>query len=174
MTRERLSRRALALGAVVLTSTTLMALAAMASTVPTSAQLERGRYLIKTTGCNDCHTQGYTESAGRVAESRWLTGSSLGWQGPWGTTYAVNLRLLVQNLTPEQWQQRVRQPARPPMPWFALRDMTDEDLTAMYHFIRSLGPTGTPAPAYARPGEQVRTPVVRFPPANKEEQEVHP
>lgn len=95
MTRERLSRRASALGAVVLTCATLIALTAMASPVPTPAQLERGRYLIKTTGCNDCHTQGYTESAGRVAESRWLTGSSLGWQGPWGTTYAVNLRLLV-------------------------------------------------------------------------------
>lgn len=161
MTRERLSRRAL--GTVVLTSATLMSLAAMAGTVPTSAQLERGRYLIKTTGCNDCHTQGYTESAGGVEESRWLTGTSLGWQGPWGTTYAVNLRLLVQNLTLEQWRQRVRQPARPPMPWFALRDMTDEDVTAMYHFIRSLGPSGTPAPAYARPGEEVRTPVVRFP-----------
>jgi mono/diheme cytochrome c family protein len=138
----------------------------MASTAPTSAQLERGRYLIKTTGCNDCHTQGYTESAGRVAESRWLTGSPLGWQGPWGTTYAVNLRLFVQNLTAEQWLQTARKPARPPMPWFALRDMTDEDLTAMYHFIRSLGPTGTPAPAFAPPGEKVQTPVVRFPPAD--------
>lgn len=82
MARKHLSRRALALGAVVLTSTTLTSLTAMAGTVPTPAQLERGRYLIKTTGCNDCHTQGYTESAGRVAESRWLTGSSLGWQGP--------------------------------------------------------------------------------------------
>lgn len=166
MARKHLSRCALALGAVVLTSTTLISLTAMASTVPTSAQLERGRYLIKTTGCNDCHTQGYTESAGRVAESRWLTGSSLGWQGPWGTTYAVNLRLLVQELTLEQWRQVVRQPARPPMPWFALRDMTDEDLTAMYHFIRSLGAAGTPAPAFAPPGEEVRTPVVRFPPAH--------
>lgn len=166
MAGKHLSRRALALGVVVLTSTTLISLTAIAGTVPTSAQLERGRYLIKTTGCNDCHTQGYTESAGRVAESRWLTGSSLGWQGPWGTTYAVNLRLLVQDLTLEQWRQVVRQPARPPMPWFALRDMTDEDLTAMYHFVRSLGAAGTPAPAYAPPGEEVRTPVVRFPPAH--------
>jgi hypothetical protein len=35
MTSERLSRRALALGAVVLTSATLIALAAMASSAPT-------------------------------------------------------------------------------------------------------------------------------------------
>lgn len=163
MTRERPSRRALVFSALLLPSATLITLAAMASAAPSSAEIDRGRYLIKTTGCNDCHTQGYTQSAGGVAETRWLTGSSLGWQGPWGTTYAVNLRLLVQSLTPEQWRRVVRQPARPPMPWFALRDMSDEDLTAMYHFIRSLGPAGTPAPAFARPGEEVRTPVVRFP-----------
>ena len=49
MNRERLSRRALAaLGAVVLTSATLIAFAAMASTVPASVKLERGRYLLKT------------------------------------------------------------------------------------------------------------------------------
>jgi len=163
MTRQRFSRRASTLGAVVLTSTTLLSLSTLANSAPTPSQLERGRYLIKTTGCNDCHTQGYAESAGRIEESQWLTGSSLGWQGPWGTTYAVNLRLLVQTLTPEQWRQLARKPARPPMPWFALRDMTDEDLTAMYHFIRSLGPSGAPAPAYAGPGEKVSTPVVRFP-----------
>ena len=27
-----------------------------------------GRYLVQTTGCNDCHTAGYAASAGRVAE----------------------------------------------------------------------------------------------------------
>ena len=137
---------------------------AMASTGPEAAQLGRGRYLLKTTGCNDCHTQGYMESAGHIAESQWLTGSSLGWQGAWGTTYPVNLRLFVQNLTAQQWRQIARQPARPPMPWFALRDMSDEDLNAIYDFIRSLGPAGEPAPRYAQPGETVQTPVVRFPP----------
>jgi mono/diheme cytochrome c family protein len=153
-----------AFGAIVLTSVTFIGFAAMANSLPTAAQLDRGRYLLKTAGCNDCHTQGYMETAGRVPESRWLTGNSLGWQGPWGTTYAVNLRLFVQNLTPEQWRQIARQPARPPMPWFALRDMTDEDLTAIYQFIRSLGPAGTQAPGYAQPGTEVQTPVVRFPP----------
>jgi mono/diheme cytochrome c family protein len=154
-----------ALGAVVLTSAMLVGLAAMANTLPTAEQLARGRYLLKTTGCNDCHTPGYIESAGRIAESQWLTGNSLGWRGPWGTTYPVNLRLFVQNLTPVQWRQIVRQPARPPMPWFALRDMTDADLNSIYHFIRSLGPAGTPAPDYVQPGEVVHTPVVKFPPA---------
>jgi hypothetical protein len=128
-----------------------------------SPQSARGRYLVKTTGCNDCHTPGYTQSAGAVAESQWLVGDSLGWQGPWGTTYPVNLRRFMQNVTVEQWLQIARRPMRPPMPWFSLRDMTDGDLIAIYRYIRSLGPAGASAPAYAPPGQAVRTPVVRFP-----------
>jgi mono/diheme cytochrome c family protein len=128
-----------------------------------SATLERGRYLVKTTGCNDCHTAGYLPNAGRVEEARWLTGDRLGWQGPWGTTYPPNLRLLAQGLTPEQWLVVARRPARPPMPWFALRDMTDADVLSIYHFIRSLGPAGEAAPAFAPPGQPVRTPVVKVP-----------
>jgi hypothetical protein len=63
----------------------------------------------------------------------------------------------------QQWLQIARRPARPPMPWFVLRDMTDEDLTAIYEYVRSLGPAGAMAPAYAPPGQAVRTPLVRFP-----------
>ncbi len=125
--------------------------------------ITRGRYLVKTTGCNDCHTPTYAQRAGEVDEAQWLIGDSVGWQGPWGTTYAINLRRFVQTVTREQWLQVARQPARPPMPWFALRDMTDDDLTAIYQYIRSLGPAGTHAPAYVPPGEPVHTPVVRFP-----------
>lgn len=33
----------------------------------------------------------------------WLTGSPMGWRGPWGTTYAVNLRLSVESYTEDQW-----------------------------------------------------------------------
>lgn len=137
--------------------------AASAEDRPGKAEIERGRYLVKTTGCNDCHTPGYLASAGRVDESRWLIGDKLGWQGPWGTTYPPNLRLLIQQVTPEQWLQMARRQTRPPMPWFALRDMTDADVLAIYHFARSLGPAGSPAPAYVPPGKPVQTPVVKIP-----------
>jgi mono/diheme cytochrome c family protein len=126
-------------------------------------QVERGRYLVKTTGCNDCHTPGYIESAGRIEESRWLVGNSLGWQGPWGTTYPANLRLLMQGLTTDQWLLVARRQMRPPMPWFALREMTDADLLAIYYFTRSLGPAGSDAPAFIPPGKVARTPVVKIP-----------
>lgn len=55
--------------------------------------LARGEYLVRITGCNDCHTAGYTEKAGDLPTSAWLLGSPLGYSGPWGTTYATNLRL---------------------------------------------------------------------------------
>jgi mono/diheme cytochrome c family protein len=128
--------------------------------------LERGRYLTVAGGCHDCHTPGYPEAAGKVPAEQWLAGNPVGFQGPWGTTYPVNLRLYVQNLTEAQWLARVRQPMRPPMPWFNLRDMNDRDLVAMYRFIRVLGPVGEPAPAPAAPGAVVTTPYIEFVPKN--------
>ena len=103
-------------------------------------------------GCNDCHTAGYAPSGGKVPESQWLLGDALGWHGPWGTTYATNLRLYMQDLTEEQWVKKAKAlNARPPMPWFNVRAMTSGDLRAMYRYIRSLGPVGKPAPAYLPP-----------------------
>jgi len=125
--------------------------------------IDRGRYLVRTAGCNDCHTPGYAASAGAVAETNWLTGDALGWEGAWGTTYLINLRLFMQSLTADQWLGIARRPARPPMPWFALRDMTDADLLAIYHYVRSLGPAGEHAPSFVPPGQAASTPVIKFP-----------
>ena len=52
---------------------------------------------------------------------------------------------------------------RPPMPWFNLHAMTEQDLRAMYRFVRSLGPGGEPAPAYVPPGQTPAGPYVSFP-----------
>jgi mono/diheme cytochrome c family protein len=49
--------------------------------------VERGRYLVTITGCNDCHTAGYLASEGQTPEEQWLTGDTFGWRGPWGTTF---------------------------------------------------------------------------------------
>lgn len=64
-------------------------------------EVERGRYLAKVTGCNDCHTAGYARAGGKVPESQWLMGDSLGWRGPWGTTYPANLRLYMRGMGPK-------------------------------------------------------------------------
>jgi mono/diheme cytochrome c family protein len=128
--------------------------------------LARGRYIVTTAGCNDCHTAGYPQSGGKVPEGEWLTGNSVGFSGPWGTTYPVNLRLMVQGMSESAWLTRARTEMRPPMPWFSLRDMSDADLRAVYRYIRSLGPGGSVAPAFAAPGQKVSTPYIEFFPKN--------
>jgi mono/diheme cytochrome c family protein len=127
-------------------------------------KVQRGRYLARVGGCNDCHTEGYLQSEGRVPEKKWLTGSSFGWRGPWGTTYAANLRLFVNTLTEKQWVEIARHlKTRPPMPWFNLNQWSDEDLRALYQFVRYLGPAGNPAPAFVPPGQEPSTPFALFP-----------
>lgn len=126
--------------------------------------IERGRYLVRVAGCNDCHTPGYAQTAGKVPEREWLVGDQLGWHGPWGTTYATNLRIALSQMSEDQWLSAARSNAsRPPMPWFGLRDMADDDLRAIYRFIRSLGVAGSPAPAYVPPGKQPTGVTVLFP-----------
>lgn len=152
----------------VLASAVLLAFTALAGSDSTANEdvLARGRYLVWIGGCNDCHTPGFPEAAGKIPEERWLTGNPVGFQGPWGTNYPKNLRLYMQNLSEEQWLVRVRKPMGPPMPWFNLRDMTDNDLLAIYRFVRSLGPAGEPAPAAVGPGVAVTTPYIEFFPKN--------
>jgi mono/diheme cytochrome c family protein len=127
-------------------------------------QVEQGKYLVKITGCNDCHTPGYAGTGGQVPEVQWLVGDKLGWRGPWGTTYPINLRLYMQDISEDQWVHLAKtRRTRPPMPWFALRDMTEQDLRAIYQFIRSLGPAGEVAPAYVPPEKVSQPPYIQFP-----------
>ena len=148
----------------------LIVAAALAFALPAYGQkaedplVKRGRYLVQIGGCNDCHTPGYPAKGGKVPEAEWLTGDALGWQGPWGTTYATNLRLYFQDLTEEQWVKKGKSlTARPPMPWFNVRDMTSADLRALYRYVRQLGPAGKPAPDYVPPERKPSGPVVTFP-----------
>ena len=130
---------------------------------PSAADVKRGRYLVQIAGCNDCHTPGYAESGGKVDEKVWLTGSPLGWRGPWGATYAANLRLVAQSMTETQWLKRARSQLRPPMPWFNVREMTDKDVRAIYRYLKSVGPAGTAAPDYVPPDKEPKPPFVQFP-----------
>ena len=132
---------------------------------PDKEMVERGKYLVQVSGCNDCHTAGYLMNDGKTPASEWLKGDSFGWHGPWGTTYPPNLRLFVKDLTEAQWIQEAKTlRRRPPMPWFNLNQMKDEDLRAMYHFIKSLGEPGLPAPAYLPPDKEPPMPYASFPP----------
>lgn len=126
--------------------------------------VERGRYVVKIAGCNDCHTPGYAMSDGKVPEKEWLTGDQLGWSGPWGTTYPPNLRRTMARLSEAAWLKLARNADfRPPMPSPSLRSMSDADLRAVYHYVRSLGPGGGEVPAYVPPERAPQGPVVMFP-----------
>ena len=126
--------------------------------------IQRGRYLAQTAGCNDCHTPGYAMSNGNVPETQWLIGDNFGWRGPWGTTYPPNLRLFVQKLSEAEWIKTAHTlKTRPPMPWFNLNAMHNNDLRALYRFIVSLGDPGQPAPAYLPPGQEPNTAYAQFP-----------
>lgn len=163
-----LPRLAAALGAL------LMALSSPTSTYATEAanldphKVARGRYVVSISGCNDCHTSGFPESGGSLPESQWLRGDSLGWKGPWGTTYPTNLRRLLAGLSEDQWVHFARNvQSRPPMPWFNLRFMSEEDLRAIHHYVRYLGPSDDPVPEYVPPDREPPPPYVLYPSPTK-------
>jgi mono/diheme cytochrome c family protein len=154
-----------------LLASSLLALSVCAASLENAAaqtseeqMIDHGRYLAKIAGCNDCHTAGYLLSEGQIPEDLWLLGDTFGWRGPWGTTYGANLRLLMATFTEEQWLNYARNlTTRPPMPWFTLNELHEDDLRALYRFIRYLGPSGVPAPAYVPPDQEPAPPYALFP-----------
>lgn len=120
---------------------------------------EAGRYATILGGCNDCHTPGWFESEGQTPEGERFVGSSIGWYGPWGTTYPPNLRLSVQNMSEEGWVEMLRtRRERPPMPWANTHQLNERDMRAIYRYLRSLGSAGELAPVYLPPGEAPEPP----------------
>ena len=132
---------------------------AAASKSAGTTEINRGRYMVLVSHCNNCHTAGYTTSHGNLPERQWLLGNPVGYRGPAGTTYASNLRLSVGNFTEEQWVNYAKAvKPRPPMPWWSLHATADRDLRAMYKYIRHLGPAGQPAPQYLPPDREPNPP----------------
>ena len=126
---------------------------------------DRGKYMMIVGSCNDCHTADFAARSGDVPEREWLKGGgNLGFSGPWGTTYAPNLRLSLSKLTEAQWVRYAKDlKTRPPMPWFNLNQWTDADLRAFYKYVRGLGPPGEPAPAFVPPDGRPPTPSIQWP-----------
>jgi mono/diheme cytochrome c family protein len=138
---------------------------AMGAAHAQDARLERGRHMVLTGHCNNCHTAGYAQREGNVPEKDWLLGSGAqGWRGPWGTTYASNLRLNVHAMTEAEWIAYIKDlKARPPMPWWSTKATTEDDLRAMYRYIRQLGPAGDPAQPFLPPDKDPKPPFIQYP-----------
>ena len=123
--------------------------------------VEHGLQVSITHGCHDCHTAGYAESEGKLDPSVALKGSPIGWRSPWGTTYALNLRFTVAEKakTEDEFVKFARRfKTRPPMPWFNVRAMEENDLRSLFRYIKSLGEPGEQVPAAVGPGEEPKTP----------------
>ena len=158
-----------------------------------SRRVERGRYLVSSIGCSDCHTPkklgpngpeldesrlfaGHPENSdlppGPPASGPWIAAASwdlTAWHGPWGTTYAMNL-------TPDEntgigsWSEEtfvmalktgrhmgVSRPILPPMPWQFFKNMTEEDLGAIYAYLRTVPPVHNRIPEPLPPPPTAQT-----------------
>jgi mono/diheme cytochrome c family protein len=125
----------------------------------------RGAQVAVIGGCNDCHTPGYNESNGKVDPAMALIGIPVGFNGPWGTSYAKNLRLVVQPMTEDQFVQYAKSlMTLPPMPWYNVRALDEPDMRSLYQYIKSLGAPGMPVPAALPPGVKPKTPYRVFEP----------
>lgn len=150
--------------AIVPASCGLAAEPIIAGSQPVSqTELDRGRYLVRVGGCNDCHTAAYVASYGGVEEQDWLLGDDTAYGGPWGTTFATNLRQTMLRFDDAGWLRQARElETRAPMPAERLRAMGDADLLSILRFVQWLGPRGEPAPQPLPPGESWIGPAVRY------------
>ena len=109
----------------------------------------RGRYLVTIMSCNDCHTPGYFYGAPDTM--RRLSGSDVGWVGPWGVVHARNLTpdsTGIGSWTKEQIVHALRtgntpdgSQLAPIMPWMNYSSILDEDdAMAIAAYLKSLPP----------------------------------
>jgi mono/diheme cytochrome c family protein len=127
-----------------------------------------GLYLTIVGGCQDCHTPNWTETQGKVPPADQLIGTSLGYRGPWGTSYAANLRAQVARQDENRWVKILTTndggDGRLPMTYHNTAMMSETDLRAMYRYIKSLGAKGERVPRAAKPDSIPKTPYIQLTP----------
>ena len=106
-----------------------------------------------------------------VTNSKWYHGSMdlTAWVGPWGVSYAANLTpdgpTGLGNWTEEIFIKAMRsgkhmgfgRPILPPMPWFNLANIPDEDLRAIFSYLKSLKPIKNQVPPPVPPNMVAQT-----------------
>jgi len=143
--------------------------AAVAATTP----IERGAYLARVSGCHDCHTPGTLYGAPDM--KRALSGSDLGWKGPWGVSYPNNLTpdaaTGLGTWTDEEIRRAIQNgvrkngsPVAPPMPWPNFAHFTRQDAMAIIAYLRSIPAVVHKVPDRVPPNGTPLGPVLDFPP----------
>src|SRR5262245_54921281 len=192
-------KKAFAIAAIFLTAAVVTVIGFSGSALGTmrdrsgSAQVERGAYLVKIMGCNDCHTpfklgpngpepdmtrmlSGHPEQIGQLA----ATAAPKGWawsaaptntafSGDWGVSYTANLtpdrNTGLGIWTEDMFMSAIRtgrhmgvsRPINPPMPWPMYRNATDDDLKAVFAFLRTIPPIVNHVPDYQPPAAVTTT-----------------
>ena len=120
-------------------------------------------------------TPGHTPGTlyGGPDTTRVLSGSELGWVGPWGVVYARNLTPDSTGLaawTEEQIATAIRTGNRPDgrqlapiMPWMNLARLTEEDALSIAAYLKSLPPVVHSVPDPVPPGQKAAGPLLEFP-----------
>ena len=182
--------------ASVLAGVLVFAVAAQAAEDPAAMQkrIAKGKYLVETIGCHDCHSpKNFTPEGIPMPDmSKALSGYSgiklpkvdpkaltpgywylmapdlTAFVGPWGISYAANL-------TPDEqtgiglWTEDIfvaairtgkhmgaGRPILPPMPWMYYKNATDDDLKAIFAYLKSLPPIKNAVPAPVAPPDAAK------------------
>lgn len=108
-----------------------------------STPLKRGEYLVKIGGCRDCHTP---QKNGQPIAALDLAGGFL-MRGPWGAVASANITpdpsgipyydeaLFIQTIRTGYVKARKLSQI---MPWWSFRGATDDDLKAMFAYLRTV------------------------------------
>ncbi len=99
--------------------------------------------------------------AGVLGPTQWaaMTNNDFtAWAGPWGVSFAANLTpdtaTGLGGWTADQFIKTMRtgkhlgvgRPLLPPMPWFDVAMLTDQDLKALFGYLKSVKPISNPVP----------------------------
>jgi len=152
--------------------------------------IERGKYLVNTSACHDCHSPKVMTPHGPEPDpERLLSGHPSSsplpevnvsevkdWilfnhdltaiVGPWGASFAANLtsdETGTGNWSEEQFFTAIRKgkykglegsrDLLPPMPWQVYRNMTDNDLRAIFAYLQTTKPVRNIVPAPIAPND---------------------
>ena len=138
------------------------------ASVDKSNLVEYGKYVFTAAACNDCHTQ---KDKGKVIEGMEFAGG-MEFKTPMGTFKTANIspdmETGIGSWTKEQFIQRFKNydPATTPymkvkmgdfnsvMPWTMYAGMTEEDLGAIYEYLRTVKPVKKKVFHFTPPGVQ--------------------
>lgn len=160
----------------------------LAGTAQATDRIERGRYLVNTSGCADCHTplkmgahgpepdaarhlsghpQGFAIAAPVAPPpGPWMVtiaSSGTAYSGPWGLSFSANLTPDMETglgrWSENDFLQTIRtgrhlgrgRPVLPPMPIPVYSQMTDDDLKAVFAYLKSLPPISNQVPEPVAP-----------------------